>query len=88
MIDRSTTRTMDEVPEADLAEQSVPAYPDPAAQLSDREVAEHVDRDAFSANEADVVEQSIAVPLDDEDRGDPDAFAEIDDGGPGYPEEI
>ncbi|WP_194816099.1 hypothetical protein [Nocardia sp. XZ_19_385] len=88
MIDRSTTRTWDEVPEADLMEQSVPAYPDPAteAEAFDREVADHVDRDAFTANEADVVEQSIPVPLDDEDRGDPDAG--MDGGGPEYTEEI
>ncbi|GAB2646000.1 hypothetical protein [Nocardia goodfellowii] len=88
MIDRSTTRTFDEVPEADLAEQSVPAYPDPGTESEsfDREVADRVDRDAFTANEADVVEQSISVPLDDEDRDDPDAG--VDDGGPAYTEEI
>ncbi|MEV6277635.1 hypothetical protein [Nocardia sp. NPDC051832] len=88
MIDRSTTRTLDEVPEADLIEQSVPAYPDPAAESEEsaRELADHLDRDAFTANAADVVEQSISVPLDDEYRGDPDAPAAA--GGPEYTEEI
>lgn len=70
MIDRSTSRTMDEVPEADLAEQSIPAYPDDTAFLDDGtysdELSAAVDRDASSANPADVIEQSIAVPLGDE----------------------
>ncbi|MFC9896674.1 hypothetical protein ACFVMC_23570 [Nocardia sp. NPDC127579] len=83
MIDRSTTRSWDEVPEADYVEQSVPAYPDPAADSDERDLAAQVDRDAFSANPADVVEQSIAVPLDDEDRADI-----APEPGPEYAEEI
>ncbi|MEV0249163.1 hypothetical protein AB0H76_21365 [Nocardia sp. NPDC050712] len=88
MIDRSTTRPLDEVSEADYVEQSVPAYPDPAVDsaASDRELAEQVEADAFSANTADVVEQSISVPLDDEYRGDADAGAE--GSGAEYTEEI
>lgn len=74
MIDQNTPRTADEVPEADLAEQSIPAYPDDYAYgggiTSDDEppapgptVDSGSDRDA---NPADVADQSIAVPWDDE----------------------
>ncbi|WP_330250610.1 hypothetical protein OG874_30950 [Nocardia sp. NBC_00565] len=73
MTDHSTSRTLDEVPEADLVEQSVPAYPEDPAYAEDTaddgvesDLAAAVDRDAFSADPADVVEQSIAVPLDDD----------------------
>ncbi|MFD0365084.1 hypothetical protein ACFQZZ_26935 [Nocardia sp. GCM10030253] len=67
MTDRSTSRAMDVVPEADLVEQSVSAYPDDAVEETDEQaIAAAVDRDAFSADPADVVEQSIAVPFDDD----------------------
>ncbi|MFI9510615.1 hypothetical protein [Nocardia sp. NPDC052566] len=70
MIDRSTTRTMDAVPEADYVEQSIPAYPeDPTGsddENTEAELSAAIDRDAFTADPADIVEQSIPVPLDDE----------------------
>ncbi|GAA5101044.1 hypothetical protein [Nocardia iowensis] len=75
MTDRSTSRPIDEVPEADLAEQSIPAYPnDPTYPddtpdrdgAIDQEIAENADRDVWSADPADVLEQAIPVPLDDE----------------------
>ncbi|WP_433682475.1 hypothetical protein [Nocardia sp. CA-119907] len=70
MTDPSTSRTPDEVGEADYVEQSVVAYPDydddRADISSERDLVAAVDRDAFSADPADVVEQSIAVPLDDD----------------------
>ncbi|MFQ6326377.1 hypothetical protein [Nocardia sp. NBC_01009] len=71
MTDRNTSRAMDVVPEADLAEQSVPAYPDEIVDETDeQEIAAAVDRDALSADPADIVEQLIAVPLeDDHDTG-------------------
>jgi hypothetical protein len=59
---------VDEVPEADLVEQSIPAYPDdPAADTGiEQEIGVAVDRDALETNAADVIEQSIPVPLDDD----------------------
>jgi hypothetical protein len=70
MTEPSTSRTLDEVPEADRVEQTVPAYPEDAEDRADtgteRDLAAAVDQDAFSANPADVVEQSIPVPLDDD----------------------
>ncbi|MGW6423235.1 hypothetical protein ACWF82_11225 [Nocardia sp. NPDC055053] len=74
MIDHETARPLDEVPEADRIEQEQTAFtagdPDDPA-FSDAggysdQVAANVDRDAFSANPADVIEQTIAVPFDDE----------------------
>ncbi|MFD4431903.1 hypothetical protein [Nocardia sp. NPDC058497] len=74
MIDHETARPLDEVPEADRIEQeqSVFSADDPddpaffdAADYSDQ-MAANVDRDAFTANPADVIEQTIAVPFDDE----------------------
>ncbi|WP_040783855.1 hypothetical protein [Nocardia pneumoniae] len=62
----------DAVPEADLAEQSIPAYPEEPVLPDDvpegEETAERavIERDVFDANPADVFEQSIPVPLDDE----------------------
>ncbi|MFI5541415.1 hypothetical protein ACIA5H_34040 [Nocardia sp. NPDC051900] len=61
----------DAIPEADLAEQSVPAYPEEPVLADEPEQDEAVgratpERDTFEANPADVIEQSIAVPLDDE----------------------
>ncbi|MQY18283.1 hypothetical protein [Nocardia macrotermitis] len=54
--------TIDDVPEADRAEQSVPAYrtddaPEPEfpTAAADRE-----------ADEADIIEQTLEVPLDDD----------------------
>ncbi|TQM30289.1 hypothetical protein [Nocardia bhagyanarayanae] len=79
MIDRSTPRTLDDAPEADRVEQSTPAYQTDDADTDDRAVAETavareartaVDRDVWSASEADLIEQAIPVPLDDEDRDD------------------
>ncbi|WP_433758709.1 hypothetical protein [Nocardia sp. CA-135398] len=79
MTDPSTSRTLDEVPEADLVEQSLAAYPedpafedDAADESTDRDLAAAVDRDAFEANPADVVEQSIPVPLDDDRDSEPE----------------
>ncbi|MFE7800657.1 hypothetical protein [Nocardia sp. NPDC057440] len=67
MTDRNTSRAMDVVPEADLAEQSMPAYPDEIVDETDeQEIAAAVDRDALSADPADIVEQLIPVPLDDD----------------------
>ncbi|MGV9613779.1 hypothetical protein [Nocardia xishanensis] len=77
MIDRSTPRTLDDAPEADRVEQSTPAYQVDDADTDDRAAAETgveraarpaVDRDIWDANEADLIEQSIPVPIDDEDR--------------------
>ncbi|MGK8520743.1 hypothetical protein ACRS6B_03920 [Nocardia asteroides] len=63
----------DAVPEADLVEQSVPAYPEEPV-LADDDLPEQDDvvgramleRDILEANPADVIEQSIAVPIDDD----------------------
>lgn len=67
-----TVNTIDTVPEADFAEQSTPAYPgddelEPEQPATDREAAE-----------ADVIEQSIPVPLD-EDYGETAEFVAIAD---------
>ncbi|WP_039802037.1 hypothetical protein [Nocardia araoensis] len=62
----------DAVPEADLAEQSVPAYPEEPVLADDRPEQEDaigratLERDVFEANPADVLEQSIVVPMDDD----------------------
>ncbi|MCM6774920.1 hypothetical protein NDR87_26105 [Nocardia sp. CDC159] len=66
MTDR-TAGAIDAVPEADYMEQTVPAYPD----LDDEDVLVPSGEPALEASEADVLEQSIAVPLDDdyEDTG-------------------
>ncbi|MGW4370390.1 hypothetical protein ACWEKT_32585 [Nocardia takedensis] len=64
MIDHRTSRTTDEVSEADLVEQSTPVHPD---ESDEPDLAAAVDRDTWSANTADVIDQSIPVPLDDED---------------------
>ncbi|MFE9578826.1 hypothetical protein ACFYO1_20765 [Nocardia sp. NPDC006044] len=67
MTDRSTSDDLYAVPEADLAEQSIPAYPNADEYADDRsdqdgpEVAE-----TWEADPADVIEQSITVPLDDD----------------------
>ncbi|WP_433711950.1 hypothetical protein ACQP2U_37905 [Nocardia sp. CA-084685] len=76
MTDPSTSRTVDAVPEADYVEQNVPAYDeiadDTADDSAERDLAAAVDRDAFEANPADVVEQSIPVPLDDDRDSEPE----------------
>ncbi|MFI6167244.1 hypothetical protein ACIBCN_10705 [Nocardia sp. NPDC051052] len=73
MTNRSTSADIYAVPEADLAEQSIPAYPNDTGYLDegpdqdggvDQEIAETLD--AGRADPADVIEQSITVPLDDE----------------------
>ncbi|MBF6196054.1 hypothetical protein [Nocardia implantans] len=62
----------DAVPEADLAEQSVPAYPEEPVLADDLPEQDELvgraalERDTFEANPADVLEQSIAVPIDDD----------------------
>lgn len=67
MTDRSTSDDLYAVPEADLAEQSIPAYPSDTEYADDRsdqddpEIAE-----TWNADAADVIEQSIPVPFDDE----------------------
>ncbi|MEV6767766.1 hypothetical protein AB0N05_03960 [Nocardia sp. NPDC051030] len=64
MIDRTT----DAVPEADLAEQSVPANPndqlDDTVESPIREVPEG--DSGWTADEGDLIEQSIPVPMDDD----------------------
>lgn len=74
MTNRSTSADIYAVPEADLAEQSIPAnpndtgYPDDGPEQDgtlDQEIAEAA-RDTWSADPADMVEQSISVPFDDE----------------------
>ncbi|MFD3703676.1 hypothetical protein ACFWUP_11040 [Nocardia sp. NPDC058658] len=75
MIDYEAARPLDEIPEADRIEQAQsafrdddpddPAYLD-AADYTD-EMATNIARDADTANPADVIEQTIPVPLDDGD---------------------
>ncbi|MFE3544022.1 hypothetical protein ACFXK0_13755 [Nocardia sp. NPDC059177] len=73
MIDYDTADPLDEVPEADRVEQEQSAFrdddpDDPAfADAADytAEIAAHVAVDADTANPADVIEQTIAVPFDD-----------------------
>ncbi|WP_216896707.1 hypothetical protein [Nocardia alni] len=62
-----TDPTVDAVPDADLAEQSTPAYPsdddyepDPTVTATDHEAAE-----------ADLIEQAIPAPLPDDDYTEP-----------------
>lgn len=75
-------RVADAVPEADLAEQSVPAYPDdaPYSDIDSRVYPEDFPtpdetapipepRDDWDADPADVAEQSIPVPLVDDYDG-------------------
>ncbi|MFD3743774.1 hypothetical protein [Nocardia sp. NPDC058633] len=69
MIDYEPTRPLDEIPEADRVEQEQSAYrdddPDGPADYTD-EMAARIARDAGSANPADVIEQTIPVPIDEE----------------------
>ncbi|ATL70909.1 hypothetical protein [Nocardia terpenica] len=58
------TDRIDAVPEADFVEQSVPAYPDILDEDAEPELpADAGERDA---TEADVIEQAIPVPLEDD----------------------
>ncbi|MBU3060862.1 hypothetical protein KO481_04890 [Nocardia sp. NEAU-G5] len=57
----NTIVTIDAVPEADLAEQSIAAYPNDDELEPELPIA--ADREAA---EADVLEQSIAVPYEDD----------------------
>ncbi|MFJ1459679.1 hypothetical protein [Nocardia wallacei] len=69
MTDRTLdTGAIDAVPEADFMEQAVPAFPED----DDAETDVPVGATEREAAEADVLEQSIPVPLDDdyEDAGD------------------
>ncbi|GAB2542284.1 hypothetical protein [Nocardia heshunensis] len=64
MIDR-----IDAVPEADYAEQSILAYPAAEAdsETPDSEINPlPADDNGWTASEGDLVEQSIAVPMDDD----------------------
>ncbi|MFD3426516.1 hypothetical protein [Nocardia fluminea] len=77
MIDYEPARPLDEVPEADRIEQEQsafrddepddPAYSD-AADYTD-EMAATVAREADTANPADVIEQTIPVPFDEDGEG-------------------
>ncbi|MEV6556161.1 hypothetical protein AB0M22_10650 [Nocardia sp. NPDC051756] len=67
MTDRSTSDDLYAVPEADLAEQSIPAYPNDLEYADDRsDQDDPAIAETWNAAEADVIEQSIAVPFDDE----------------------
>ena len=60
-------RTVDAVPEADFVEQTLPAYPDePTYADEGAETEPPAGEVSWSASEADVIEQSISVPLDDD----------------------
>ncbi|RJO76521.1 hypothetical protein D5S18_09480 [Nocardia panacis] len=66
MTDRSSRRVLDSIPEADFAEQSVPANPNDETELNEAPEQSVHARDAFDADPADLVEQSIPAPMDDE----------------------
>ncbi|MBL1075643.1 hypothetical protein JK358_14705 [Nocardia sp. 2] len=63
-----TEPSIDAVPEADLVEQHTPAYPDPEEPAgSDSELTPLPEGDnGWTASEADLIEQAIPVPLDDD----------------------
>lgn len=69
-----TDRTADAVPEADYIEQHIPAYPDreiDSDQLDDADTeigAVPTGDSGWTASEGDLVEQAIAVPIDDYDE--------------------
>ncbi|MBF6333717.1 hypothetical protein [Nocardia transvalensis] len=68
MTDRTLdTGAIDAVPEADYMEQTLPAYPDAD---EDDTIVVPTGEPAWEASEADVIEQSIPVPLDDDYEGD------------------
>ncbi|MCG7596492.1 hypothetical protein [Mycobacterium sp. PSTR-4-N] len=64
----------DDAPEADVAEQRAPV--DPTEDAADDEAADGAWRDAdrvagerdWQASEADLIEQTIDVPIDDDER--------------------
>ncbi|RDI51975.1 hypothetical protein [Nocardia mexicana] len=65
MTDRTLDAdAIDTVPEADYMEQSVPAYP--GAEDDDTETDTPVGTAEREAAEADVIDQSIPVPIDDD----------------------
>ncbi|GAA5044385.1 hypothetical protein [Nocardia callitridis] len=73
MVDRDTSRTLDAIPEADLAEQAALAYPDdpadPRVEPDDSEYEPRTaHRDEWDADPADVADQAVPVPFDDEDE--------------------
>ncbi|MFB7876452.1 MULTISPECIES: hypothetical protein [unclassified Nocardia] len=76
MSDYDPARPLDEVPEADRVEQEQSAFhdddaDDPAfADAADyAEVAARVALDSGNANPADVIEQTLTVPYEDEELG-------------------
>ncbi|WP_405160455.1 hypothetical protein OG203_29095 [Nocardia sp. NBC_01499] len=64
MTDRSTSADIYAVPEADLAEQSIPANPNDLDDAPDGVAPDLAD--TWNADPADVIDQSITVPFDDE----------------------
>ncbi|MFE9784758.1 hypothetical protein ACFYO7_05175 [Nocardia salmonicida] len=72
MIDDEPARPLDEVPEADRIEQEQSAFrdddPDDPAYSDTAEMAAEIAREADTANPADVIEQTIAVPFDEADE--------------------
>jgi hypothetical protein len=71
MIDYETSSPLEEVPEADRAEQEQSAFRDDDPDDFDAagEMAAAVAREADSANPADVIEQTIPVPFDEGGEG-------------------
>lgn len=74
MIDYEPARPLDEVPEADRIEQEQSAFrddepDDPAYSDAADEMAATVAREADTANPADVIEQTIPVPFDEDGEG-------------------
>lgn len=71
MADGSTFGAADEVSEPDLADQTTPAdyeEPDDPEVTAQDPAPETSPRAGWEADPADVVDQSIPVPIDDEDR--------------------
>lgn len=71
MTDSGTFRAAEEISETDLVDQTTPADyeepDDPEVTARDR-APEESPRAGWEANPADIVDQSIPVPIDDEDR--------------------
>ncbi|WP_067543065.1 hypothetical protein [Nocardia crassostreae] len=59
---------IDAVPEADYVEQNMPAYPDDGVDSEESAADDAVPPgdSGWTADEGDLVEQSIPVPLDDD----------------------
>ncbi|WP_024802012.1 hypothetical protein [Nocardia sp. BMG51109] len=75
MTDRTLdTGAIDAVPEADFREQTVAAYPD--AEDDDTETGTPVGAGDREAADADVLEQSRSVPLDDDYENEDQAAAD------------